>query len=158
MIIEIILFKQELLHDINAALTRIERTRHLDDITLTTEGDDYSFDRQIESALADVIKRTAAYQCIPSQHAQRIQSNHTYDWQEKTILLNMPHEWLPANISPLRTACHNYIVHAVLYDQLSAMLPGDPYTLQLLEQKTRYYSDINAALLHQTKIHPTPFG
>ena len=48
----------------------------------------------------------------------------------------MPHEWLPANISPLRTACHNYIVHAVLYDQLSAMLPGDPYTLQLLEDGT----------------------
>lgn len=159
---EIILLHEELTHDIEADIRRIEKARKLEDPILADNGsDDYSLCRYIDRAVNRVVSRCQAYLMLPSPFVRRISTNHTHSWEEKNILLSLPINWAPHNIDPLRDAVHNYIVKDVEYQLLAQALPQDATTMLCQQQATDSYNEINALInsrLGGVHIKPTIFG
>lgn len=157
--IEIIIIKQELLHDIETEIHGIERHRHLQETPIITNEDNrYSACRDIDTALNKVIKRCQAYH-VPN-NAHHIAANHTKDWHERSIFLAIP-DWPHGNLDALRDAVHNYIVKSVVFSMLSVALPGDAYLPIVSQQRDDAYDDINVlinARNHRIVIHPTFLG
>lgn len=161
-LVEVILLHEELTHDIEADIRRIEKARKLEDPILADNGsDDYLLCRYIDQAVNRVVTRCQAYLLLPSPFVRRISTNHTHNWEEKNIMLALPHNWAPHNIEPLRDAIHNYIVKNVEYQLLAQALPQDATTLLCQQQSTDSYNEINALInsrLGGVHTHPTIFG
>lgn len=161
-LIEIILLKDELLHDIQSDIVRVEKSRKLEVPVLTNEdADGYDLNRKIDNYVNKAVSRMQAYLLLPSPFVHRISTNHTRLWEETSIYLALPHNWAPHCIDPLRDAVHNYIVKSVEYELMAVVLPNDPYTAICNNDADRAYNDINALIntrLGPTRIHPTPFG
>lgn len=161
-LIEVIILKSELLHDIEADVHRIERTRKLTETPIiSSEADYYDISRDIDTALGEVVRRCTAYLLLPSPYVHRISTNHAHSWDEKSIYLALPDNWPPHSIDQLRDAIHGYIVKAVELELLSIMLPDDKYLPILAEKKQDLYDDINVILnarLGNTLNTPTFLG
>ena len=158
-LVEIILLKSEITHDIQAEITTIERMRKMQDTPILSndDTDSYTISRQIDSA----VSRCQAYLLLPSPSVHRISTNHIMGWEEKSMYLALPMNWPSHNIDALRDAVHNYIVKAVVFYLLSIAIPGDPYLPVCLEQRDTSYNEINRYLssrLGGVKIHPTFLG
>lgn len=162
-IVECILLKPELLHDIQADITRIEKSRNLQASPILTneEADSYILNRYIDEAVGKALSHMQAYLMLPSTHAHHIANNHTSDWQEKSITLAMPANWPPHNIDPLRDAIHTYVVKFTEYKLLATALTDDRYTALCLDEANSAYDSINSLIssrLGPQRIHPSPFG
>lgn len=162
-LVEIILLKSEITHDIQAEITTIERMRKMQDTPILSndDTDSYTISRQIDSAVNSAVSRCQAYLLLPSPSVHRISTNHIMGWEEKSMYLALPMNWPSHNIDALRDAVHNYIVKAVVFYLLSIAIPGDPYLPVCLEQRDTSYNEINRYLssrLGGVKIHPTFLG
>ena len=164
-VIEIILLKAELLHDIEANIHQIERAMGKDekassaDLLPNGAASDALLLRHIDTAVNQTVSRCQAYMLLPTPFAHRISTDHTYGWEEQSIYLGMPHNWPPYCINTLRDAIHSFIVYRTL--QLFLALTDEKRAAQCDYQATLYYNEICAQLNHRlggTKIHPTPFG
>lgn len=161
--VEIILLKEELLHDIHADITRLEKARQLHETPILTDedSDGYTINRQIDRAVDKSVSRMQPYLFLPSPFVHRISSNHVSQWEEKSIYLAMPPNWPPHCIDPLRDAVHRYIVESVKYNILLVNLSNDPYTAMCKLEADEAYNEINSLIstrLGPTRIHPTIFG
>ena len=162
-LVEVILLHEELTHNIEADIRRIEKARKLEESPILADNgsDDYSLCRLIDQAVNHVVARCRAYLLLPSPFVRRISTNHTHNWEEKNILLALPHNWAPHNIDALRDAVHNYIVKNVEYQLLAQTLPQDATTMLCQQQATDSYNEINALInsrLGGVHIKPTIFG
>lgn len=161
--VEIILLKEELLHDIHADITRLEKARQLAGQPILT-GDDssgYTISRQIDRAVDKTVSRMQPYLFLPSPFVHRISGNHVSQWEEKSIYLAMPPCWPPHCIDPLRDAVHRYIVESVKYNILLITLTSDPYTAMCKMEADEAYNEIDSLIstrLGPVRIHPTVFG
>jgi len=158
-VIEVIILKPEIVHDIEADITQLERQRNLES-PIITDGD-YTVRRQIDRALNQCVSRMQAYLLLPSPFVRSISTNHAGDWDEKNIFLALPHNWPPHCIDPLRDAVHNYIVKSVEYNVLLAPLTNDPYTAMCRQEAEESYNEINALInsrLGPMNIHPSFLG
>lgn len=161
-IVEIILLKTELLHDIKSNLVRLERTRK-SQVPIFIDNDDYQYTicRKVDDAVGRVVSRMQAYLLLPSPYAHRIATNHTHEWEEKSIYLALPYNWPPHNIDALRDAVHNYIVKYALFQFLAETLPDDKLLPVLERQYTDLYDNINANIndrLGPMNIYPSFLG
>lgn len=160
-IIDIILLKKELMHDIEDGIRRWENNRDKDAPKLLPAGgnDSYILRRHIDTAINQAVSRCQAYLLLPSPFARRISTDHAGEWEEKDIILGMPHNWPPHCVDALRDAIHNFIVERAqqLFFHLS-----DPKAAEACDfQASLYWNDINAELntrLGPTRIHPTFLG
>lgn len=161
-LVEIILLKEELLHDVEADMHRIERMRKMEETSLIeNDSDYYTIARDMDNALGEVVSRCAAYLLLPSPFVHRISTNHADQWEEKSIYLALSYNWPPHNIDPIRNAIHDYIVKSVELEQLTLLMPDDRYLPILSEKKDQDYSKLNALLnerLGVTDLIQTPFG
>lgn len=161
-LIDIILLYEELAHDVEAGIHRVERMRNMDTPILTNdENDRYIIRRYIDDAINRAVSRMQAYLILPSPFVRRISTNHAHEWEEKNIFLLFPENWSPNCADPLRDAAHTYIVKDVELRLLSAALPKDEYTLICRDDKERAYNNINAMLnarIGGVHIHPTFLG
>lgn len=162
-LIEIILLKSELTHDIESDIARIERARKLEETPILTnnETDDYTLRRQMDAAINKVVSRCQAYLLLPSPFVHRVSVNHAKEWEEKSIWLGLPQNWPPHLIDALRSVIHDYIVKSVEFSLLAVALPQDAYTSLCNTQALDYYDDINVMLntrLGPSLIHPTFLG
>lgn len=159
--VEIILLKSELIHDIEAVITKIERGRPADAPQLMQEdvNDSYEMARHIDTAVNQAVSRCQAYLLLPSPFVQRIAENHTHAWEEKSIYLAFPRTWPPHCVGPLRDAVHNYIVYRTA--QLFLMLTDEKAAQQCDLQAMSCWDDINSHLntrLGATNIYPSFLG
>ena len=161
-IIEIILMKEEIIHDIDTDTLNIEKSRNVDQTPVATdERRRYEACRHIDRAVNNCVKRCAAYLLLPSPFVRRIATDHAGAWEEKNIFIGLPHNWPPHLINALRDAVHNFIVHKVVTYFMVLHLPNDPYTTICAQQAERAYNDINAHLnarLGPTHIQPSFLG
>jgi len=161
-IVEIIILKPEIVHDIEADINSLEKQRKLETPILTgSESEGYTVNRQIDRALDKCVSRMQAYLFLPSPFVHRISSNHTSGWEEKSIYLSLPGNWPPHCIDPLRDAVHNYIVKSVEYNILLVALTSDPYTAMCEKESAESYNEINALInsrLGPMNIHPSFLG
>ena len=160
-LVEVILLKQELLHDIEAIIHQIEKASEQENLDLLPNGaaSDALLLRHLDTAVNQTVSRCQAYMLLPTAFAHRISTNHTYGWEEKSIYLGMPHEWPPYCIDPLRDTIHNFIIYRTL--QLFLAFTNEKAAAVCDAQALTYYNEINAQLNHRlggTKIYPTPFG
>lgn len=165
-LIEVILLKQELLHDIEAVVHQIEKftvpaasSAGSSDLLPNGASSDALLLRHLDTAVNQSVSRCQAYMLLPTAFAHRISTNHTYGWEEKSIYLGMPHKWPPYCIDPLRDTIHNFIIYRTL--QLFLAFTNEKAAAVCDAQALTYYNEINAQLNHRlggTKIHPTPFG
>jgi hypothetical protein len=163
MIAEIIIFKQEITHDIEADVRQLERMRKLTDTPILTndDADRYSLNTQIDLALSIAISRLQAYVISTPCHSHQVAHDHTTDWDEKKITLDMPFSWPQHLLEPLKNAVHRFIVKTALHNFLRVALPQDPYTTLSLDEANEASNRINSLIsdrLGPIKIHPTPFG
>lgn len=160
--VEIILLKEELLHDITADITRLEKARQLDQPILTNEdADGYTLGRQIDRAVDKAVSCMQAYLFLPSPFVHRISGNHVSQWEEKSIYLALPPNWPPHCIDPLRDAVHRYVVESVKYNILLISLSSDPYTAMCRMEADEAYNEIGSLIstrLGPVRVHPTIFG
>lgn len=159
-LIEVIILKSEIMHDIESDVHRLERMRKLES-PIITEDEGYDLNRDIDTALGEVVTRCTAYLLLPSPYAHRIANDHVQGWDEKSIFLCEPDNWPPHDIDPLRNAIHNYIVKAVELELLTLALPDDKYLHVLAQIKQDLYDDINVLLndrLGGKQIYPTFLG
>lgn len=167
-VIEIILMKPELLHDIEAVIKQIEQQRDASvpvgspkpaPLLSTDAADNYLIQRYIDTAVNQAVKRCSAYLLLPSPFVHRISTNHTYGWEEKSIFLAMPMQWPPHAVDALRDSIHNYIVERVV--QLF-LLRLDPKASEASAfQAELCWNDINANLsarMGPIDIQPTFLG
>lgn len=161
-LVEVILLKPELLHDVEADIHRIERMRKIDEAPLIdNESDYYGIARDIDNALGEVVSRCAAYLLLPSPFVHRISTDHANDWEEKSIYMALPYDWPPHNIDTIRNTIHEYIVKSVELEQLTMLLPDDRYLPILSAKKEELYSKLNALInerLGVPDLIQTPFG
>jgi hypothetical protein len=161
-VVEIIILKEEITHDIEADITRLEKQRNLEKPILSgNESDAYTVRRQTDRALNQCVSRMQAYLLLPSPFVRHISTNHAGDWEEKNIFLAFPHNWPPHCIEPLRDAVHTYIVKSVEYNILLIAMTNDPYTAMCQQEADKAYNDINALInsrLGPMNIHPTFLG
>ena len=162
-IIEIILMKEEIIHDIDTDTLNIEKSRNVDQTPVATdERRRYEACRHIDRAVNNCVKRCAAYLLLPSPFVHRISTNHTKDWEEKSIYLALPHNWPPHLADTVRDTVHNYIVKFTESEMLKAILsPSDAYVQYCSLDAENSYNELNAAInerLGRIDITPTPFG
>ena len=160
-IVEIILLKEELMHDIEAGLHSLEKNRPADaPALLDADGkDDYLLLRHIDTAVNQVVSRCQAYLLLPSPFVHRVSTDHVHGWEEKSICLALPHNWPPHCVDPLRDAAHNYIVERA--QQLFMMKVDQKLAESIDFTASLYWNDINAELntrLGGVHIHPTFLG
>lgn len=127
--VEIILMKDEIIHDIDADTLNLEKSRKLEETPVATdERRMYEACRQIDRAVDKLVRECSAYLLLPSPFVHRISNNHTKDWEEKSLYLAMPHNWPPHLIDSLRDAAHNHIVRFAEAELLTPILtPTDSY-------------------------------
>lgn len=116
---DIILLRSELLHDIDEGIQQIEKGRTAtapaaSALLPTGASDNYLLARHIDTAVNQAVARCRAYLLVPSPYVHRFSTDHVEQWEEKSILLAMPHTWASHNIEPLRDAIHNYIVYRAM--------------------------------------------
>lgn len=161
-LLEIILLRTEIVHDIQADFSTLERTRKLESPILPSEDtDDYLLTRRIDDAVNSAVARLQAYLLLPSPFVSRIATDHARRWEEQSILLSLPDNWPPHLAGTLRDAVHNYVVKAAESAMLTVALPNDPYTALCLQEAERAYNDINShvsARRGPVTPHPTIFG
>lgn len=160
--INIILLKQEIIRDIQSDIGRLERTRKMETPILTEdESDMYDLCRSIDDALGDAIDNMQAYLKFPSQLAHTISTNHTEDWDEKSIWLSLPDNW-PAHLTDsLQKSVHRYIVRKTELYLLTTVIPEDPFTVMASRFADTHYNAITSLLsarIGPIKIQPTIFG
>lgn len=138
-LIEIILLKEEFLHDIEANIRQIEKQRPADaPALLDSDGkDNYLLCRYIDTAVSQAVSRCQAYLLLPSPFVHRISTNHAHEWDEKSIYLAMPMNWPPHVIGTLQHDVHNFIVYRAM--QLF---------LAFADEKAAQQSDYQASLFH----------
>ena len=127
--VEIILMKDEIIHDIDADTLNLEKSRKLEETPVATdERRMYEACRQIDRAVDKLVRECSAYLLLPSPFVHRISNNHTKGWEEKSLYLAMPHNWPPHLIDSLRDAAHNHIVRFAEAELLTPILtPTDSY-------------------------------
>ena len=162
-LVEVIILKEELIHDIQADIRRVERARNLEEKPILSENgqDDYLLSRHIDTALNAAVARMQAYLLLPSPYAHRISTNHAYGWEEKSVYLALPQRWPPHLIDALRDAVHNYIVYDVEARLLQVALPEDKALDNVRTMARDCYDDINAHINARTGpavIHPSFLG
>lgn len=142
-LIEIILLKNEIYHDIDEETHILQQTlgkalpAGAQEITTIATDDTsrYLMDRYIDRCVSQAVSLLSPYLAIPSPFAHRIANNHTKSWQEKSILLSLPKRWPPHLIEPLRDAVHRLIVKGTEKEILSPVLgPAGSY-VRLCEQE-----------------------
>lgn len=162
-IIEIILLKDEIIHDIEADTLQVEKARKLEETPIAVdEKRMYEACRHIDRAVNQVVKKCAAYLLLPSPFVHRISTNHLKGWEEKSLFLALPHNWPPHLIDSVRDFAHNHIVKFAEAELLTPILtPQDSYVQYLSLDATTSLDDLNAAInerLGRDIITPTPFG
>lgn len=162
-LIEIILLKEELIHDIDADTRSIEQARKLEGVPVATdERRRYEACRQIDRAVSHILRTLSAYLLLPSPLVQRISTNHASDWEEKSIYLALPHNWPPHLTGLVRDSVHNYIVKSVEAEMLAPVLsPTDSYVQYSRLDAEASDSEITAAINERLGVTPlvqTPFG
>lgn len=160
-IIDIILLKKELMYDIEDCIRQVENGRDKDaPKLLPADGrDSYIMRRHIDTAINKAVSRCKAYLLLPSPYARRISTDHAGEWEEKDIILGMPHNWPPTSADALRDAVHSYIVNQAMALFLALSEPKAAEACDLLAQS--FYNDINTELnarLGPMHIHPTFLG
>lgn len=160
-LVEVIFLKQEIMHDIEASIRQIEKSRPKDAPALLAAGgtDDYLLCRYIDTAINQAVSRCQAYLLLPSPYVQRISTDHVSGWEEKDIFLALPHNWPPHCINPLRDAVHSFIVMRAM--QLFLSFADEKAAAVCDAQAYSFWNDINTALntrLGPTHIHPTFLG
>ena len=160
-IIEVILMKKELVHDIEAVIHQLEKSRKPED-GLLLEGatnENYLLMRYIDTALSQAVSRCQAYLLLPSPFIRQISTDHVHGWEEKSIFLAMPLNWPPQCVDALRDAIHNYIVERTLQLYLLRL---DAKAAEASDyQAALHHNEINAQLNNRwgpPAIGPTPFG
>lgn len=173
-LIEIILLKEEIYHDIDAETHQLQKMRTAANVTagspagpydtlpLSTDNNNrYLIDRYIDRYVSQAVTRLTAYLALPSPFAHRVANNHAKEWEEKSIYVALPHDWPPHHIEPLRDAVHQLIVKGVEYQLLAVALPKDTYTALCREMMEEADADItvhvNARYTPQTCGY-SPFG
>lgn len=148
-LIEIILMKEELYHDIDTETYQVQKMRtsekgvQASTLPLSTDSTSrYLIDRYIDKYVSQAVSRLSAYLAIPSPFAHRVANNHASQWEEKSIYVALPHDWPPHHIDPLRDAVHQLIVKGVEYQLLAVALPNDPYTVLCREMMEDADTDI----------------
>lgn len=160
-VIEVILLKQEILHDIEDGIRDLDRNRDTNLPDLLPEGADssYMLRRHIDTAVNQAVSRCQAYLLLPSPFVHRISTNHAGDWEEKSIYLAMPRNWPPHLIDSLRDSVHNYIVDRAI--QLFLRRKDQNASQVCDAQATVFWNEINTALnarLGPMRCHPTFLG
>lgn len=160
-LIEIILLKSEIVHDIEEGVSDIEKNRDAEAPAMLPAGGDSSYilRRHIDTAVNQAVSRCQAYLLLPSPFVHRISTDHAGDWEEKSIYLAMPRTWPLHCIDGLCDAVHNFIVERTM--QLF-LFRKDPKAAEACDyQANMFWNDINAGLnarLGPMHIHPTFLG
>ncbi len=153
-LIEIIILKDEIYHDIDMETHRIQETMNQKaeakgnagtsiSTVATDDTSRYMMDRYIDRYVSKAVHCLTAYLALPSPFAHRIANNHTKSWQEKSILVSLPQRWPPHMIEPLRDAVHELIVKGSEKELLATTLgPNDPYVTLCNEEAEDAYNDI----------------
>ena len=162
-VIEIILLKDEIIHDIDTDTLNVEKSRNIEQTPVATdEKRMYEACRHIDRAVNAVVAKCAAYLLLPSPFVHRISTNHTKGWEEKSIYLALPHNWPPHLIDTVRDFAHNHIVKFAEAQLLVPLLsPDDSYVKYCALDAETSLDDLNAAInerLGRDIITPTPFG
>lgn len=162
-LVEIILMKDEIIHDIEADTINLERMRKIEETPVAAdERRMYEACRHIDRAINSVVKRCEAYMLLPSPFAHRISTNHTKGWEEQSLYLALPHNWPPHLIDHLRDCVHNHVVKSAEAQLLLPLLsPSDAYVQFLQLDADNSLDDITAAIserLGPTQITPTLLG
>lgn len=162
-VIEIILLKDEIIHDVDTDTLNVEKSRKLEETPVATdERRMYEASRHIDRAVNAVVAKCAAYLLLPSPFVHRISSNHTKGWEEKSLYLALPHNWPPHLIDTVRDYAHNHIVKFTEAQMLVPLLsPDDAYVKYCTLDAEAALDDLNAAInerLGRDIITPTPFG
>ena len=162
-LIEIILLKDEIIHDIDADTLQVEKARKLEETPVATdERRTYEAGRYIDKAVNAVVAKCAAYLLLPSPYAHRISTNHNKGWEEKSIYLGLPHIWPPHLIDNVRDLIHDHIVkYAEAYLLAPILTPQDSYVQFLLLDAETSLNSLNASINERfgpDVITPTPFG
>lgn len=158
-LIEVILLKPELQHDIEDIINDVQNSFRPDGKPLLPSDNSYMLSRHMDTAINQAVKRCQAYLLLPSPFVHRISTNHTGDWEEKSIFLALPHNWPPHCIDPLRDSIHNFVVQRTCQLFLSLKEPKAAETCNQMADS--YYDDINATLndrLGPTNIYPSFLG
>ncbi len=163
MIVEIYILKKELYHDIDDDTHQMQKMRQLQEQDVSTdERYRYSINRHIERYFNEVVARCTAYLLLPDPSAQSIVNNHTKDWDERIIRMDLPKDWPVHTVGQLRDAAHQRIVKGVEFELFSQMLgSNDPYTQQCLAQSDDADRIICANInerMHPLRVPYTPFG
>ena len=81
-VVEIIILKDEIIHDIDTETLNVEKSRKMEETTpiATDERRMYEACRHIDRALNTVVAKCSAYLLLPSPFAHRISTNHTKGW------------------------------------------------------------------------------
>ena len=158
-LVEVILLKEELLHDIEATVKQLDDTRQstaqgssaaLPPILPKGAAENYLLLRHLDAAVNQAVSRCQAYLLLPSPFVRRISTNHTHGWEEKSIFLAFPHNWPPHCVDALRDSIHNFVVERTLQRYL---LRVDPKAAELCDlQAQGFYDEINALL--NTRLGP----
>lgn len=158
-VVEIILLREELQHDIEDTINDVQHTFRPDGKALLPDDKSYMLMRHVDTAVQQAVARCQAYLLLPSPFVQRISTNHAHEWEEKSIFLAMPHNWPPHAVGSLRDAVHNFIVMRAC--QLFLALKEPKAAEACDSQATIHYNDINASLntrLGPMNIHPSFLG
>ena len=152
-LVEVILLKDELLHDIEASAKQLDDARQstaqgssaaLPPILPKGAAENYLLLRHLDTAVNQAVSRCQAYLLLPSPFVRRISTNHTHGWEEKSIFLAFPHNWPPHCVDALRDSIHNFIVERTLQRYL---LRVDPKAAESCDfQALGFYDEINALL------------
>lgn len=161
--VEIIILKEEVLHHVKADINQLERVRKMEDMPILTgsDSDNYIVNRFLDQAVSAIVARMQAYVVAPNSYAHRIANDHTRDWQERSIVLQLPQTWPPSCMEPLKNAVHDYVVSSTVFNVASKALPNDPALAIVNEQAKAAYNEVNALIntrLGGVHIHPGPFG
>ena len=161
--IEIILLKDEIIHDIDTDTLNLEKQRKIEETPVATdERRLYEACRHIDRALNAVVRKCSAYLLLPSPYAHRISANHHKGWEEKSIYLALPRNWPPHLIDAVRDAAHDHIVKYTEAQMLMPLLgPTDPYVQSCELAADSALDELNGGInerLGATDITPTPFG
>ena len=160
-VVEIILLRPEILHDIEAGIHQIEKSRSADAPTLLAAGgaDDYLLCRYVDTAVNQAVSRCQAYLMLPSPYVHRISADHVNEWEEKSIYVALPPRWPAHCIDTLRDAVHGFVVMRAL--QLFLSFADEKAAAVCDLQATSFYNDISNALnarIGPMHIHPTFLG
>lgn len=167
-VIEIILLKPELFHDIEAVIRQVQQQRDASvpagspapaPLLSTDAADNYLLQRYLDTAVNQAVSRCQAYLLLPSPFVHRISVNHAHGWEEKSIFLGMPMQWTPHCVDALRDSIHNFIVERTLQLFLQRQ---DPKAAEISAfQAEQCWNDINASLsarMGPIDIQPTFLG